>query len=480
MKTAIEKKKRVRGGVKSPFALIPIAEIKKQLFKRGNLEHKLKAYQKPLYWGLHEDRDFQTILCTRRFGKTFTLICYAIEKCIKNPNFIVRVLAPTQKQLIKIILPSIRKILNDCPEDVLPLHKKQEGMFKFPNGSEIHLFGCDNGNGENLRGLEANLVIIDEAGFISDFHYLLTSVILPTVLETNGKVICSSTRSKTPTHYFETLVDEATVRGDLLEFNIHDTDYTDYQIARMCEKVGGETSSDWRREFLNERIIDEHRAVITTWNDSNIGELIPDSYHPYYHRYTMADLGFSRDLTVFLFATYHFPTATLYVHDEWFGKRQSTKDIATNCKLKERENFGSIVPYMRLGDTDNPLLYNDLSSEYNYEIFGVRKTSREAMLNKLSVWMSENRIKISPKCKLLLTTIKSALWNKNKTDFERNEETGHADSLMALVYGVHSIDVYTNPVPLMAKTTHNTFVHPDYQDENRSNLENLRKAFQGN
>ncbi len=460
------------------LATVPISEIKKALFLKGNLSYKLKDYQKKFYTGLHRDIDFQVILCCRRFGKTFTLLTYAIEHCIKKPNYIVRVIAPTYKQLTKIITPSIRKILSDCPESIYPEFKKQEGLFKFKNGSEIHLLGGDNGNAENVRGFEADLFIIDEAGYFSDFEYVLNSIILPTVLETNGKIIISSTRAKTPVHYYEQLVDEAEIRGDLLRFDINDTDYSEQQLLRMKEKVGGENSTDWKREFLNERIIDENRAVITTWKDSNIQEYDSnDQYNSYYHRYVGADLGFSRDFTVFLFATYHFPTATLYIHDEFYGKKQSTRDIAQAVKAKEKEIFNNIIVYMRVGDSDNPLLYHDLNVEYQYPIFPVHKTSREAMLNKLTVWFQEDRIKISSKCKLLLTTIKSALWNRSKTDFERNENIGHADSLMALVYLVISVDVFRNPIPFLETIDRaNTYI---IQEENQipTNYRNREKNF---
>lgn len=58
-----------------------------------------------------------------------------------------------------------------------------------------------------------------------------------------------------------------------------------------------------------------------------------------------------------------------------------------------------------------------------------------------------NRLIIDKKCTLLRTTSDSQMLNKQKTDWERNDNTGHGDALMSIVYGLRSVDRITDNRP---------------------------------
>lgn len=468
-------------------ALVTKAQIVKELWKRGNLKYKIKDYQLPLYDSLHSQDSINVIACTRRFGKTYSLCSYAIGECLKKPNYIVRIVAPKYVQLAKIILPTIRKILGDSPGDLTPEFKKQEKVYIFPNGSEIHLYGSDNNSCESIRGTESNLILIDEAGFIDNFDYVFNSILVPTTLTTKGKIIVSSTRSPDLNHYFETLIDEHEARGKLQKYTIYDTDYDEKTIANYCELAGGQDSATWKREYLCQRTVDDKRQIIPEFNEAlHVRTRTKDNFDSYHHRYVFADLGF-RDLTVFLFATYVFSEATLYIENEWVSENEdntlTTDIIARNVRQKELETFGSIIPLIRVGDNDNPLLFNDLTVKYGYPIFSVHKQAKESMINQTKIMFSQNRIAVDPKCKTLITTLKSALWNNTRTDFERNKIIGHADSISALIYGIISIDYNRNPIPFTQLINPETqIVNPltptNYITNNDSKrFEALQKAF---
>jgi hypothetical protein len=76
-----------------------------------------------------------------------------------------------------------------------------------------------------------------------------------------------------------------------------------------------------------------------------------------------------------------------------------------------------------------------------------RKDSVEASINLIRTWFNDNRILIHPRCKHLIGTLKTALWNKQRTDFQRSPVYGHADAIMSLVYLIRNLDVHTNPIP---------------------------------
>ncbi|TGN09973.1 terminase large subunit domain-containing protein [Leptospira bandrabouensis] len=469
-------------------ALITKAQITRELWKRGNLKFKIREYQIPLFESLHtiEARhSSRVILCSRRWGKTYSIITYIVEECIKNEKFIARIVAPNLKQLRKILKPIFNKILKDCPSELIPKFNVQDQAYTFPNGSEIHLYGSDNNSHESIRGTTSNLILLDEAGYIDQLDYVLSSIIMPSTFDTNGQVIISSTRSKDITHFFEQLVDNAEADGTLQIYDIHTSDYSESVIFRYREEAEKLEIGSWDREYLCKRIIDQKRHIVPEFNESiHVRSRTIDQYNQFHHRYVMADLGFS-DFTVFLFGTYVFQEATLYIEAEWVSENENntltTDIIASNVQRVEKETFGGIQPYKRVGDNDNPLLFSDLGRNYNYYIYPVIKQTKEAMLNRLKIMFSENRIAIDPKCKLLITTLKSALWNVNRSDYQRNKVIGHADALSSLIYGAISLDTYSNPIPLIQTLDPTKDYHivsngnTNYQ--NHSRFDALKKAF---
>lgn len=469
-------------------SLITKAQITNELWKRGNLKYKIRDYQLPLFDSFHTEEarhSSRVILCSRRWGKTYSIITYIVEECIKNEKFIARIVAPNLKQLKKILKPIFTKILHDCPSEFLPKFNVQDQAYTFLNGSEIHLYGSDNNSHESIRGTTSNLILLDEAGYIDQLDYVLSSIIMPSTFDTNGQVLISSTRSKDITHFFEQLVDRAEAEGTLRIYDIYTSDYSDSVIDRYKGEAEKLEIGSWEREYLCHRIIDQKRHIIPEFDESiHVRTRIIDKYNEFHHRYVFADLGF-RDLTVFLFGTYVFQEATLYIENEWYSQNDdntlTTDIIATNVKRTESETFGIYKTYRRIGDNDNLLLLNDLTVKHNYPIFPVHKSSKEAMINKLKVMFSENRIAIDPKCKLLITTLKSALWNKNRTDFERNNVIGHADAISSLIYGAISIHESSNPIPTIRTLDPNKDYHIDSNSStnynNSSRFDSLNKAF---
>lgn len=472
-------------------ALVTKAQIVKELWKRGNLKYKIKEYQLPLFNSLHTEEarhGSRVILCSRRWGKTYSIMTYIIEECIKNADFKVRIVAPNKQQLRKILRDLVNKIIKDSPSEYVPKFNVQDQVYVFPNGSEIHLYGSDNGNHESIRGNDSNLVFIDEASSIDHLDYVIASIINPVLFASNGQLIISSTRSKDITHFFEQLVDNAEADGTLQLYDIHTSDYSESRKQRFKKEAEELEIGSWEREFLCQRIIDQKRHVIPEFNEElhvRVRNRDKDSFDSYHHRYVFADLGF-RDLTVFLFGTYVFSEARLYIENEWISQNEdntlTTDIIAKNVKQTERETFGNIIPLLRVGDNDNPLLFNDLTVKHQYPIFSVHKQDKESMINQLKVMFTQNRIAIDPKCKNLITTLKSALWNNNRTDFQRNKIIGHADSISALIYGIISIDYNRNPIPFTQLINPETqIVNPlsttNYINNDSKRFEALQKAF---
>ena len=125
------------------------------LWRRANLSWVLDSNQKALYELFHNNpAKVQTWLLARRSGKSFSLCVLAIEYCLKNPNSVIKYVAPTKDQVENFILPIIDNDIlgKNCPTDLKPTYIKQKKQYRFTNGSVIQLCGAEAGNIDSIRG----------------------------------------------------------------------------------------------------------------------------------------------------------------------------------------------------------------------------------------------------------------------------------------------------------------------------------------
>ena len=191
----------------------------KEAWKRGYLYYKLDETQRGLYNNdfYNSTHKITTWLLSRRQGKSYLLSILALEQCLKVPNSIVKFISPTRRQMEMNIRPILTKILSDCPTDLKPEYRKQEGVYFFANGSELQVAGSDGGHAERLRGGDSDLFFLDEDGSCSDLDNIIKSILLPTTLITKGRGILASTPPKDSDHDFLKYIEEAEKRGSLTD-----------------------------------------------------------------------------------------------------------------------------------------------------------------------------------------------------------------------------------------------------------------------
>lgn len=447
------------------------------LWKRGVLHWKLDPVQKELYNSFQNSKDKVNIwLAARRTGKSYALCVIALELCFKTPNVIVKYIAPKQKDVKMIIHPLIRKLLEDCPRELRPKFHTSDGMYKFHNGSEIHMAGTDNERADSLRGGTSHLCIVDEAGFCDDLFYVVSSVLIPTTTTTGGKIILSSTLPKTVDHPFITYVNTAKADGKLINKTIDDN-------ARLTETErmdiinsypGGTADPNFRREYMNILIKDEDSAIVPEFDNEELRAKIVREWErpPFYDAYTAADIG-SRDFTVVLFGYYDFRSNKLVIEDEGVlkGKDVRTDKFADLVKTKEQSLWidkftgESKEPYLRVCDS-NLVFINDLQNKpYNLQFLPAKKDEATAALNDMRTAIARQEIVINPRCRTLLTHLENGVWNKAKNSYARSDEMGHYDAIDALKYFYRHIHKYKNPYP-SESLGENVFV---YKQENTDN-----------
>lgn len=421
------------------------SEAIEQLWNLGNLAYKLRPEQRYFREQIYSST-YQLIVgkISRRWGKTFTLVTYAIEQAIQQKQHI-RYGCAFLTDLEEFVLPAFEIILADCPEYLLPVFQKSKKRWMFKNGSTIKLVGLDK-NPNGLRGNAINIMIIDEASFVAKLKYIHNSIIIPaTMKQKNIKLIFISTPPESPEHFFVELINKAQVEEDafFLELTIDDiSDLEPAEKERLLNAVGGPNSNTALREFYCQIIVEAGRAIAPAWNEEIHVGIPEEKYIKHINWQLFGDTGGVRDFTVFHQMGWSHDLGLVLVWDEmWFGPHTPTSKIID--AVIDKWNFMPTT----LDCTGQ--LGIDWSANGLPAATPVKDTFTSSLLTvNNSFYLNETLI--HPRCKLLKQTLNNHMTNPKRTDFERMETTGHADAVMSYCYGLRGVDKITDlrPKPL--------------------------------
>lgn len=468
----------------------------------GDWSHQRVIYDE--YWRVINDPSKLKYVAnvSRRFGKSFVALLVAFEYAIRYPNSRIKVACPTQAQMGKIIEEVSGPLLADCPVEQQP--RLHWGRYTFKNRSTIQLAGADGLNADRLRGTSSDLVFIDEAAFVQDLKYLISSILMPTMLKNVGStLIAYSTPASSTDHYFTELVAQAKADDSYICKTIDDDPTMTPSLRQLyAREYGGEESTEFQREYLCRFVTDSSIQVLPEFNPIYMTfPLEKDDNYLHYHKYVALDIGV-RDNTAAVFGYYDFKHSTLVIEDEYTlsGSTMTTQQIADALSQKEEELWGhcygphpagsqgsptwkhrsfgtlanpagligepkpfmpqSLLPaprqqprsasdkvYRRIGDTSNLLLLQDLSRLHQMTFNPVKKGTLYNMINALKMLCSSKRLQVHPRCVMTIGCLEKAYWNQNHTAFAHSKTYAHFDHLAALIYLVISLDERTNPLP---------------------------------
>jgi hypothetical protein len=431
-----------------------------ELWRRGSLSFLLDSNQKELH-KLYQDtkNKINVWLLPRRFGKSYSLIVFSSEVCLRNKKAIISYLAPSKLMVNQIIRPLMKNIFESCPEELRPQYNTKDYTYYFPNGAELRLAGADSGHAEKLRGGDAHLIVIDEAGSISNLDYIVKSILLPTTLLTKGKIIIASTPSLEPDHEFHKFVEEAEMNGTLVRKTIYDNPRLSKEdIDELIKEVGGVQSLGFKRELLCEIVRDSNITVIPEYSSELESEIVKDwPKPPFYDTYVSMDLGF-KDATGILFGYYDFRSGKVIIEDEILLKGEEIKlpELSERILKKEEELWTDLYsgetrrPYLRISDI-NYIVTSELNRISGGKLsFTIpRKDDKDAAINELRVMLANKKIIIHPRCVNLRRHLRNVKWksSNNKTVFARSPDDSHYDLVDACQYLIRMISYNKNPYP---------------------------------
>lgn len=425
-------------------------------------------------------------------GKSEALAASALQY-VDVPGYASLIFRATYQDLQKpdALVPRLREILAGTDA-----HWRGDKMeWTFPSGATLGFGYLDSeGDEENYQGAAAQHWAFDEAGQLRPraMQYLKTrarrraGVNIPIRFRysanpggqaheflvrefvmgapANGKLFIPSRAVDNPgldQEYRERLaaIDDPVLRAQMLEGDWAAMDRT----GLVCPEWDAETerectiTNDWMEQY------------VTAYAAGDPGGHAKES---------------ARDLFAMLWGHLNFIGGKLVITDERAWRNPDTETVGTEAVLVEAERWGledpstlsrvtrketpahvyeamaerrkRVTSRRRVTDLDGRLV-NDLKKEpYRLSFVHTQKTDAQVWERMVRTAIRQRRILVHARCARLLKTLKYARFT-GTGDYERTEETGHADLWKALCYMYRVVQWDENPYPAPEKTREQAF-----------------------
>jgi hypothetical protein len=476
--------------------------LAEELWRRGELSWLLRPYQRDFYdhvWAfLRKDSATLERLsgraqvdawrklfedCHRRYGKSFVLFLIGCEVGLGKPcrswdtaRRVIRFAAPTMLDLEEIYHPIAEDLFESCPDDIRPAWRSTRGRghYFFPSTeAQLFLFGVDAKHYRKGRGKRCHLGVVDEAGSCEPGHpegieHVVNSILMPQTFGIDGCIVIATTPSETPGHASAMLKAQCESTGSYFKRTLRDTAhfFGPGVVEEYAREAGGQETTKFRREYLCEWVVDEARAAVPEFNAHEAA--IVQRFEPaeWFLPLVAMDPGFG-DWHAILFGYWDFAKAELRIQATSYHQRTTTDPIAQAIKLMEAElwpwaaeEMEEIAPgvykaqpwrevrrqTVRYSDTDLRLIA-DLGADHGLAFAPTAKDDKETQINELRRFVAAERIKIHPRCAPLIHDLKTTIWNKQRTGWERTSDGHHGDGVDALIYMLRNAPRNVNPYP---------------------------------
>ena len=400
--------------------------------------------------------------CRRGMGKTFLLAILAVETCLKKRSFVLFV-GPSLTQALGVLAEAMHFVLSNCPPDCMPEIKRGGEVYEFANGSRFRVAGAREG-AEHLRGLRADVVLLDEVALFDDLPFILRDVVAPLFAgRDNPLYIITTTPPASTGHPFVAdIVPRAVSLGRYRRITAaEDSAFTPQEREKFLSVFGTDQSVAWRREFGCELLADPDALAVPSFEFNKSRIVVPHPRPFAYFSFIAADLGFV-DCTGVVFGYVDFGEQRLIVEDEVCAASLGTAALVSILKTKEAAVFGKpLHEPVRVADATAREL-DDLRQagcHFQSAKSGAEKWDKFRGLAYLETLCAQDKIRIHPRCTNLRYQLENAVKNDAKTDLKRvkretrlsplDPQLGHYDALWALVYGAWKMRLrwLDNPFP---------------------------------
>jgi hypothetical protein len=144
---------------------------------------------------------YRTASCSRRAGKSVGGAALLIDSALKKAGCIALYITLTRVNAKRIMWGPLKRVNKEKRLGGEP--KEAELRIDFPNGSSIYLVGANNKDEiEKFRGMPIAMVVLDEAQLLTNLRELVDEVLVPALMDYDGKVVLAGTPGPVPVGYF--------------------------------------------------------------------------------------------------------------------------------------------------------------------------------------------------------------------------------------------------------------------------------------
>lgn len=419
------------------------------------------------------------VLCARQFGKSSLGVLRALSRGIKCRDSCILIMGPDTKQTKDIVRPKMRFLTKTAPKGLIVQQKAENRYHVYhdlnPKASDYTeiIMGGMNENSTSQRGKTVQEIFVEEIGDQNGDNFVesMESDLGPALTHSvNGKITFLTTVPPIPDHPFVTnTMVEAEKNKAIKIYTIDDNiALTQAQYDACVSRAKGKHTTTFKREYLCQVVRDENRVVLPNWDQHrNVREVyLPD--HLFMH--TTFDWGgvidktcgvlhyydYLRDIDVFWDEIVFEPLTPSseivgkkvinheYTLEEINGapRMRSAREMESDF-LKIRDNHGIRGRFI---DAPHQFVNVDLVKEHEYHASVPTKPDFKSSVNSLNERFSSGKAIIHPRCKFLILSARSGMFNKKKTDFDRSQALGHCDGIAAMMYAIRMRDT-SNPYP---------------------------------
>lgn len=359
---------------------------------------------------------YRVIKAGKRFGKTKWALFELFQRAARERNKVFWYIAPTYKQAKQIAWFELKWLI---PKELIERRVETDLLIELKSGSTIQLIGAD--NEDALRGPHLDGVIFDEAAYIKEHVWpaIIRGQLLGAKGQKSGFAFFISSPNKTGRNWFTTFHDDAKKRelsGDpdwaAFYFTIHDNPTLN---PEEVQKMKDETPEDtWNLEYL--AIESAYAGVLYSEfsSDKNLGE--PDWNSTNLHHFRGIDWGIDHP-TVCLWATLDYSTKTLYITDEFVRSDLVISESADMIKTRTGTRHIEWTVIDPSTAKRNSQTRRSDALEFNRNgIPTVMADNRFRGVDVMKMFLKKGALKISPKCKTLIYTLKTLQRGEDEND----------------------------------------------------------------
>lgn len=331
---------------------------------------------------------------------------------------------------------------------------KADGLIEWTNGSKLKILGnSNNAEADKARGFKARLVIIDEIGHQRNINYLLNEVLLPLMADyEDSTLLLTGTPSRVP-HHFSTKIWEEDDSYRKYNWNFTENPYIPKAkefINEVCESKGLTIESPFiQREYFGKIVADTEALIFKdrkTYTADEKEKLLK-SLNPTDIAIGV-DYGFSDYNSIISVAYNRHSKRAMVIKEAKFNRAGvseivqsiiSQYDQAKDILQKNRINSdGHLFIYC---DTNEESITADLMNKYNLPAFNCYKYDKMYAIEMLSEELRTGRMLVQ-QGGYLDEEMDKTLYARDENDNIINaldEETFHADAVMALLYATRKV-----------------------------------------